>query len=256
MSIFTPHLYIGVGSTGAYFTLRETYLSSHTEVDSFHHFNLSQDADEALSKATFYSLQMGLPVHANKHTMREEMRTILRASKDEIEERNRREDERQARYIAQQQEHLVYLLNVLSTGRYAIGAYAGKLFEEATYAYIDWLVNIVEEKECSEILVAQAAAVVASVPHMLLPKPSKTGFAGIIDERITTEVTIVRNISVDTQYGTSYVVTMVGKDTLCYLSMGAFNPKVGEKLTIKGRIKSHDTYKEQDQTRLQRITIV
>lgn len=260
MDNFTPHLYIGIGLTGAYFTLREAFLSEthgYETVSSGHHFNLSQDADEALEKATFCAIQMGLPLKADINTMKQEMRDISRATAESEAARKRKLEEQQEEFLARHELYIADLRKILHEGRYAIGRYKGLPFDAASIAYINWLARILKDTECTDILTEQAEAAIAACPHKILPVPKKKGFFGNIDERITIPVTIIRNISVDNMYGKSYIVTMIDDNNgLCFVSMGAFNPTVGDKMTIKGRIKSHDTYKEQDQTRLQRISII
>ena len=93
---FVPHLYIGVGETGAFFTLRETYLHEryangcrYTEVRSFHHFNLSQDADEAFEKARAFAERNLIQLNTTREQLTEQMRDIQRANAEELERRER-----------------------------------------------------------------------------------------------------------------------------------------------------------------------
>lgn len=89
MSSYQPHLFIGVGATGAFFTLRETEQvwvgrPPKPEVRSFHHFNLSQDPDEAIEKATRAAEALGLQLITTRERLAEELREIQRANADEL----------------------------------------------------------------------------------------------------------------------------------------------------------------------------
>lgn len=111
---FVPHLFIGVGLTGAYFTLRMTNLryipgegpmgnaivngvyQGTVEVGSEHLFNLSQDADEAFEKAQA-AQEMALRLSSTRESLDQEMREIQRATAEQMAERAARDAERVAR---------------------------------------------------------------------------------------------------------------------------------------------------------------
>lgn len=61
--------------------------------------------------------------------------------------------------------------------------------------------------------------------------------------------------SFDTQYGTTYIVTLIDDNNRLFKYMGANTPDIkGEFVTIKATVK-HSEYKEQPETKLQRIKI-
>jgi len=120
---FAPVLFIDIGATAAFFTLRETYLHRRhipgegafgnavvngayqgtvvEEERSFHHFNLSQDADEAWSKASEYAQRVGLPLVGSVDEIRTQLRDIQRATAEEMERRRQHHEQlRQERLAA------------------------------------------------------------------------------------------------------------------------------------------------------------
>lgn len=61
--------------------------------------------------------------------------------------------------------------------------------------------------------------------------------------------------SFDTQYGTTYIVTLIDENNRLFKYMGAKMPDIDEEFVqVKATIK-HDTYKDQSETKLQRIKI-
>lgn len=131
---FQPTLFIGIGRDGHYFTLRETYLhhipgpgpmgnvvlngvyQGETEVRSFHHCNLSQDAEEALEKAKQYAEQSGTPLNASETTLKEEMAKIQRASAEELERRAREVEEREARWAKERADKDSFMIELIDAG--------------------------------------------------------------------------------------------------------------------------------------------
>lgn len=116
--MFTPNLFISIGKDSHFFTLRETYLHEqwyntpngpkcNREARSFHHFNLSQDYQEALAKAKEASKNFGLQLIASEDR-EEQLREIHRRTQEEIEQEKERlriqNEEEQAKYEARRRE--------------------------------------------------------------------------------------------------------------------------------------------------------
>ncbi len=136
MKNFQPSLFVGIGDTQAYYTLRETYLEEihipgegpsgnavvngvyqgyiRYEVRSFHHFNLSQDAAEAIDKGKAASLKIGLPFSCSQKKIEAEMREIKRRTAEEIAEDERvayeriklEEEQKRARFLKIEKEKI------------------------------------------------------------------------------------------------------------------------------------------------------
>lgn len=267
MSDFTPTLFIDVGETGAFFTLRETYLHvayasgrAHREVRSHHHFNLSQDPDEAYRKAQDFAEQWALELTTSRDSLENEMRAINRATAEEREHKARVQREEKARRGAELAAEEERKRGVILSGRFAFGNYHGKEFADAPRGYLTWLVDSVEEFEGLLKLTAQEVA--RRCADLLLPKPHPTLTVGEPKKRMEFEVTVSRvrwyeRPLFHSYYGSErvYVVTMVDKATgACLLSMSpAFAPEEGEELKIRGTVKEHSVYEGQAQTVLQRV---
>ena len=83
------------------------------------------------------------------------------------------------------------------------------------------------------------------------------GHHGIDGKRLELKVrSLGKPFSFDTQYGTTDIVTLIDEENRLFKYMGNSLPEIGEDyMTIKATVK-HDTYKEQAETKLQRIKIL
>lgn len=286
MSNFVPSLYISIGETSAFFTLRETYehvayipsegpmgnsivngvYQGRVEVSirSFHHFNLSQDADEAFAKAKACSEQMGLKLTSTRDQLTDQMRDIKRAKAEELAERQRRADERQAQWDAERELYIKERNEKIEAGFFTFGPYAGKKFEEAPRGYLSWLMDMVNEFEAGSVIRLTAESVLRLVPHLAMPKPDKTLHVGAEKQRLAFDVIVIASrhfVREGFGYGgpeVVYVTTMMDKPTgACLVVFStAFAPDECEEFKIKATVKSHDEYKGQAQTIVQRVTVL
>ena len=272
---FTPSLFIGIGATSAFFTLRETYLHAipgpgmqgnavingvyqgSYVVRSRHIVNLSQDAGAAYSKAKEIANTMGYELRANPNTMQEEMRDILRTNAETRERKEREEREREAIWEAERKSQEDKLRAQLEEGIFVSGPYRGKKFEEASRGYITWLVDTFPEFEDGSLIKLTAQLVKERCSALILPKPKKDLLVGEVGKRQVFEVTVLRCIPFEGFYGRIYFTTMVDKESgACILSKsGSFAANEGEELKFKATVKEHSDYKGQAQTVVQRISV-
>lgn len=265
---YVPHLYIGIGETGALYTLRETYLhvsyvgnTPHKEVRSFHHFNLSQNADEALAKAQHYAEQMALELRADRESLEGEMRKITRASAEELAAREERIRKAQEEWEANKLKLEAEKREKIANGIFPFGRYFDEKFEDAPIGYLTWLIENVNTFE--GMLKEVAEAVKAKCSHMMLPKPDSDAIVGEVKQRLVLDVIVTktREIWRDSFSGWGqervFIVEMMDKKTkACIMSFStAFNAEEGEELTIKATVKKHDEYKGQAQTVVTRVTV-
>lgn len=265
---FVPKLFIGVGELVCFFTLRETCLKVYQgslELSSFHHFNLSQDPDEAFEKASRAAESMAMELTTTRAGLRDEMNAITRASAEELARRERAYEERHARWAAEKAEEEERWREIIRGGSFAFGRYHGLKFAEAPRGYLTWLIDSVATFEEGSLMQFTAQEVVRQAqPGWALPKPDPILLLGAQKERLTLDVTVVsvRTFLRDRFNGCGremvYVVTMVDRATrACLLSIStAFAPKEGAELLIKGTVKDHSKYRGQAQTVLQRIVKV
>lgn len=273
--MYTPHLFISIGATGAMFTLRETYLHEfyvgarrHTEVRSFHHYNLGQDPLEAMFKAKEASERLGLQLTTTSEELDANLRDIKRTGAAEMAERRRIEEERLRQWeldrLARQQENINL---IWSERKFINGPYRDQPLDSCRdYGYINWLVSKVDEFQDTSYVKQYALIfkeMIAKGELELLPEPSKTAHLGQPGDKFQADVTVVRATSFQSQgFGsyyssTCYVITMVTSTGECLVSMSErFRANVGDKMTIKGTVKAHDEYKGQAQTRVMRLKIV
>ena len=266
--MFTPKLFIAVGATGAFFTLRETYQHiddcyAHSEVRSFHHFNLSQDPAEAVSKAKAYANEYGIELYTSIEDLQTEMRKIQRETAEQAETRRIAyikqaavwEEDRLARIAEQHQQ--------IAQGIYPIGRYFGKQFREAPVSYINWLASAAAEFEKDSIIAELAIAVADRCKDLLFPVPDPIKTIGKEKQRLTFSVTVVRrgeyyreSFGYQNGMGRVNIVTMVTDDGVCLVSKStSFNAEPGEKLYLKATVKEFSEYKGQMQTVVQRVAV-
>lgn len=262
-SNFTPKVFIGIGETGAYYTLRETYLhwdsySKTYVVWSSHICNLSQDAEEAIVKANDYAATVALPMTSKLEDIQQEMREIKRAGSKELAARAERIRIREEEAAEERRKDFEAKMQMIAEGKHPMGPFWNKAFADAPRGYNTWLVRNRDKFEDGSIPFFTSLAVEEHAAETLLPEPDKELHVGEVKKRYTYEVTVIRKF---TGYGENtwgsyayHIVTMVDKKTnACLVSIGAFNAEEGEELTIKGTVKRHDTYKGQAQTIIQRV---
>jgi len=270
---FVPELFISVGETGAFYTLRETYLHAvrgsgpmgnaivngvyqgSYEVRSAHIQNLSQDAEEAIEKAEEYSKHTGTPLQAPRG-LREKMREIHRATAEEMEARRQREAEDWARWEEQRKEREAAKRDQVSSGVFPFGPYMGTKFAEAPRGYVNWFMDMRETFEEGSLIRLVADTLCRDYSELALPKPDKDLWVGEPKKRMTFNVFVLRSIKLfSEQWGTSWMTIMIDLDTKACLAVrsGAFSPDEGETLKIKGTVKEHNTWNGQAQTFIQRV---
>lgn len=246
---YTPYLFISVGATGAFFTLREAIYGRRI-ITSVHHCNLAQDADSAFSKARGMATELGLPLRTTREEMVEEMRQIQRASAVQMQARH-------DRILQQKREGLAEAREELYKGIFPFGRYRGQAFRspEVDLGYINWIANA--EFEAGSPMKMVQNAILDLVPDLILPKPDRDATVGEPKHRAEFEAQVVRQAHFATQFGVMFVTTLVTPKRECLLvKSGAFSPRVGETLQFRATIKGHERYQGQMQTVVQRVKVL
>lgn len=265
-------LYIGVRDH--FFTLRElirevAYIRGEATLVTkhYHHQNLSQNAAEALCKAKEISTRIGFPLcvadgskvleesaqlEEIKRRSAEEIANTSRRAAEQLALRKEKEEAAQAAYNEQQ-------MQVLRSGVFPdyFRKVRGMQIDDCdALSFVNWLIA---ERECFDAgsLIRQVADYISSnYSHLLLPKPMTKGHCGQQGKRAKFDVTVVRRMAFEGFYGLTYFVTMVTEEGHCLISKGSFAADVGQRLQITAFVKSHDEYKGQDQTVVNRVKIV
>lgn len=268
---FIPHLYIGIGETNAYFTLRETHqryipgdgpmgnavvngVYQGRVVTASHHIkNLSQDAHEALAKAREYADAVGLELRANVERMKEELRDIGRATAEQIARREEAlridqelRDERERQWIEG-------CLKSIDDGFVPFGRYAGKPIGEAPVQYRQW---VAAAKHENEILAHLGDAVRTRYSADFPPAAIPGVTVGKVGERVTLRVRCIGRFVINTDFGQLYITKMVDLDSraLLVVKSGSWSMTPEDPETkIKATVKSHGEYRGEVQTALQRV---
>lgn len=271
---FIPKLFIGIGATSAFYTLRETYLHEqwvggrdgymHREIRSFHHFNLSTDLNNAVAKAEAAAQQMGLPLDADPEKLQCDMRDIKRATAEEMERRRVAYAEQQSIWDAERAAKRAEQLAQIHSGVVSFGKYDGRKFDELTPGYLAWLVSKVSEFEEGSLLRALAETVRDNYAHLLPRQADPSKLIGAPGQRLDLDVEVTRVYTFERPHPVAHwktesvhIVTMVTSDGACVVSKStSFCPREGESLRIKATVKTHDGYKGQAQTVVQRIKVI
>jgi len=259
---FTPKLFISIGEHNHFFTLRETELYfkqcgevGSFEVRSFHHCNLSQNSDEAFSKALKYAESFGLELETSASTLKEQMDAIKRETADEAAKREARIAAQFLIDEAARIEREAAMKAVADGGVFPFGQFADKPFNVAPVSYLNWMMKSVDEFEPDSMIKYVAERICELCADVRLPEPTG-GYVGQVKERLSFEATVVRTSGFETQFGWTAVTTMVDTEGHCLVVFsGAFMPSVGEKLVFKATVKDHKEYEETEQTILQRVTL-
>lgn len=270
---FCPKLFIGIGENSHFYTLRETYLhevhirgqAPHYEVRSMHHFNLSQDAAEAVEKAKAFGELYGLPMTTTVEDLADDMRDIQRADATALERRAAMQRQREAEWDAERKDRLAeQIRKIREEGKITFGAHHGKHITELETGYIAWVHNNLEKFEVGSVMHALATEIAANFTHLLPPVPALRGHWGTIAKRAEVQVQVCR-ISGFTRtafngWSTEWVsvinmVASTGELLVCFTTSG-IDLSTLDKVVIKCTPKSHEDYKGQDQTVVQRIAIV
>ena len=271
--MFTNQIFIGIGQLGCYFTLRETYqhfgrgevcngvFTGEVEVRSFHHFNLSQNPDEAFAKATAFSLENGIPLITTRASLAEELNAISRTSAEQLATEQKALEEKQASWANDLQKRESQKYDLIKDGRFPFGQHEGKTFRESPITYINWVVNGATF-EAGTVGYALSIAVKAQCADLILPVASLTKTTGTIGVRQDFVATVTRRAGYSRPAFNRYhdewvnIITFVTDDGVCLVTKGtSFDASVGDRLVFKATVKGFEEFRGQAQTLIQRITV-
>ena len=261
---YTPKLFIGIGATNAFYTLRETYLYERVvgqrierEIRSFHHFNLSQDVDEAIEKAAEASLRMGVEFNQTRDSLVSEMREIKRATADQLAAREAAYKEQTEFYEALRAQHKAEQEQGLRAGEITFGRFNRYKVADLPRDYITWVVKKLAEFEEGSLMRLLAEILRDNHADKMLPEPDADKVVGEPGQRVELDVEVLRIYPCQSDFGTLYIITMVTAERACVVSKStSFHTEVGKRLKIKATVKKHDNYKGQAQTQVQRIKVL
>lgn len=286
---FNPTLYIGIGETNAFFTLRETYLhevcipgegpggnavvngvyqgTKIREVRSFHHFNLSQDPQDACRKAEAAALKIGLPLQETSvDDLETEMREIKRRDEEQIAADQLRWEITQAeieawnlkRFMEREAEKIAKFekdgAHYITWGSHAF-CHANALPRE----YCTWVVSKKAEFEPFSFMLHLAKTLEEKYPEQLLKevKLKPRAYFGEVGKRYDLELTVIKCFGFDGQFGRCYVTTLTDKKGICFNVMsGAFSAQAGDVIKCKATVVAHKPYKGQAQTVINRVKVL
>lgn len=260
--------YIASGEENKMFTLRCRYAEkaynyegvAYTMERDVYCVNLSINAKKALEKARKYVAkeknatlnEKGMPDLEEIRRRSEE--ELAREREIERKIQAQREQEKQERCTRDKNEKIATIKN----GKWPFGKYKGEKFVDTVgdASYIQYMGNknivVNDNRDISDstVFAVLQQTLKETFPNFFnLPKPNQNHF-GNIKEKVEINVTLVKEIFFETQWGVSKLLTFVKDSGECIVYKGTSDLKceLGEQITMKCTIKSHNTYKYQAQT--------
>ena len=256
MAILNEQYYIGTGEETKMYTLRvrwdeKAYVEGVAYNVTRDHYvrNLSIDQDKALVNAKFY---LGEESHLLILTKLVSLNEIRRREKEEVaRKRKELEEEYEKDFLAKQQ----ILIDCIEAGMWPFGKFKGEKFGAANNSYIVYWIKLAELDSIALLL---QNVLKETFPHLAnLPKPNGEYF-GEIKKRQLITATLIEEFGYESYYGIVYIAKFV-KDSgelLCYMGSTRCAYKhidIGEVLKFKATVKSHEIYKDENQTKIQRL---
>lgn len=269
MSAFEPTLYISIGQTGAMYTLRETYQhynnwANRVETRSFHHYNLSTDFEEAKEKASYAVLELGLTLQPIADDFPRDLRDIQRMDAAEREKRRIERAELEKQWEEDRKAETQRRLDGIQNDIYPFTRHDEPEFNisELPVGKLNWFAKNTDFED-GTLAKALQDYILTAYQDKLLPEP-EPGFVGEIKKRDTYDVKVIARFHYERAsfsgwgYDTVYISKLYDKASkkLLVVKSAAFRPTVGDDLTIKATVKEHDTYKGEEQTIIQRVTVM
>lgn len=260
---FVPTLFVGIGETSAFYTLRETsleYVRGQPVVTSYHLRNLSQDVDTALLKASQAAQELGLPLsnRSTREALEREMREVERRTAADIErDRGAAAESTRLQAEAALVRRGEAALWMMEERKFCFGRFHGFSFDDAPRGYLTWLANQEDLEPFSLVAVAQAI-IRTFYSHKLLPRPHPSMTVGAVGKRQMFENALCTSLRwFDSEYGRTYISTFVLPCSACVVVMSSsFKAQEGDVVTFKATVKEFKDYKGQMQTLVQRVAVV
>lgn len=268
---YVPHLFIGIGETNAYFTLRETHqdyipgdgpmgnatvngvYQGRVVISSHHIKNLSQDPAEAVAKAQEYADAVGLRLASSVATIQEEMREIKRATAEQIAKREEAFRIEQELRDERERQWVEGCKRSIDDGFVPFGRYAGLKIAETPIQWRQWVTKSTHE---NDVMAYLADAVARRYTGDFPPAPVAGVTVGTVGERLTLRVRCIARFIVRSDFGDLYITKMVDLATgaLLVVKSGSWSMTTEDpETTIKATVKKHDEYRGEVQTVLQRV---
>jgi hypothetical protein len=135
----------------------------------------------------------------------------------------------------------------------------GKLQDKAKDNFTHNMVTIAEQGYIDLKGRGVAAAIVAMYQHSL-PKPAPviSNHLGQKGDKLELDVEVTKSEARFGDYGAYTLVQMRSKsgDIIFTYATGNFNPNIGDKLHIRCKVKSHNTYKDTKQTQVNYVKVI
>lgn len=145
-------------------------------------------------------------------------------------------------------EHTVWYNETFGWFIPATHEYEGLEFPEYIhFTKLEW--EIIRDKTDNENLQMLSHEEVRKIVEQMIYEPSKSEFQGEVNTWIEKEVTIIKNIVLDSHYGESHMHIMEDNEENVYVwTTASKNLEEGKTYTIKMKVKEHKEYKGVKQT--------
>lgn len=259
---FIPHVFIGIGRDGHFFTLRQTYqrvigYQGHIQrVVSEHVKNLSQDADEAFKAAQEYASERGMILKTKREELPDNLEEIFRRTREQREAARReaeqdREDRRKAYEEAKLARRKETEGKILS-GIIPFGQHAGKNMSDVR-DYVKWIYDRRDEFEQGSVLEFFCIVVERDFADLLKSEYVDAYLDYPTGKRVEIKGVVKRVFSFQSDFGVVRYVTILADNGCQVLAKGKWYTEEGKRVRIMGTIKEKSEYKGQKQTVINRV---
>lgn len=255
---FIPHVFVGIGEKGHFFTLRRTYLpvTGRRVVLSEHVKNLSQDRDEAIEEARVYAFENGMVLKTHRDELPADLSEIFKRKRGEAAAaRAARDTERAAReaaFLAAKAERRKAQEQSLIDGIIPFGVNMGKKLDDLP-DFAKWLVNKESEFEEDSILRFACSVIRTKYNHLLIPAYADTYLDGSVGLRVNIRGIVEKVLTFDSHWGTTRMVIIKSEDGSCVVAKGKWYTEEGKQVHLQATIKDKSVYRGQKQTSVNRV---
>ena len=249
--------YIASGEKNKMYTLRQS-VSKGLFQDDFYVCNLSTDWETAMQKAAEFAGD-NLNLEASFTLDEIERRTSEQKQRDEAA----LQAERDAEKAERENRRMERMRACLARREWPFGKHEGRAIEGTDAGYIRFFYNLEAEADRKGDVLRTLQQILESVfPELKTALPVANGeHYGELKSRETMTATLIEAFSFDGYFGVTNVLRFVKDSGELLVYMGSaliidadnVSPEIGKTYTFKATVKSHENYKNEQQTKVARI---
>lgn len=252
MKNFIPHVFIGIGQNGHFFTLRQTYqrvIGRGATVLSEHVQNLSQDRDEAYELAKKYAADNGMILKTELEELPENLNEIFKRKREAVAAEKRAAADRRLREAYERRQKQRELLN---EGIVPFGNNSGKKFSEVP-GFVRWVWGKRDEFDEDSILADMCRVIGERFPEYTLSEYADMHLIPAVGQRVTVSGVVQRVMTFQSDWGITRWVIIKDDHGVQVVAKGKWYTEEGKRVKVKGTIKEKGEYRGTKQTVINRV---